>query len=307
MTIQQLEYICALAHHRHFVKAATACNVTQPTLSMMIQKLEDELGIMIFDRGNHPITITSIGEKIISQAKTTLNELHRIAELAGSETKQVAGDLRIGVIPTVAPYLVPKLIMQFRNSYPQVSLSVKEMTTRSIITYLLQSDLDMAILATPLAHQDILEIPLYYEKFVAYFSTSYLDQNLPLRATDLPLEHIWVLQEGHCLRTQVFNFCHNPNMENREYEAGSIDTLVKIVDQNGGYSVIPELHIEFLNEEQRKHVRQIDNPPAVREISIVIKKNYVREGMINAVVNIVKQLIPPHMIDERLKKFAVKL
>ncbi len=307
MTIQQLEYICALAKHRHFVKAAAACNVTQPTLSMMIQKLEDELGVIIFNRGNHPITITSIGEKIIAQGRTTLNELHRITELADSETKQVAGDLRIGVIPTVAPYLVPKFIMQFRSSYPQVSLSVKEMTTTSIITHLLQSDLDMAILATPLDYEDILEIPLYYEKFVAYFSASYFDKDMPLRATDLPLEHIWVLQEGHCLRTQVFNFCHNNITKNTEYEAGSIDTLVKIVDKNGGYSVIPELHIEFLNEEQRMHVRTIDNPPAVREISIVIKKNYAREGMINAVVNIVKQVIPPHMIDNRLKKFAVKL
>ena len=303
MTIQQLEYICALAKHRHFVKAAAACNVTQPTLSMMIQKLEDELGVIIFNRGNHPITITSIGEKIIAQGRTTLNELHRITELADSETKQVAGDLRIGVIPTVAPYLVPKFIMQFRSSYPQVSLSVKEMTTTSIITHLLQSDLDMAILATPLDYEDILEIPLYYEKFVAYFSASYFDKDMPLRATTT-LEHYLGIKRG-MFGYSVFIFVYN--IIKIRNTSGSIDTLVKIVDKNGGYSVIPELHIEFLNEEQRMHVRTIDNPPAVREISIVIKKNYAREGMINAVVNIVKQVIPPHMIDNRLKKFAVKL
>ncbi len=310
MNLQQLEYLVALEEHCYFIKAAEFCGVTQPTLSMMVQKMEDELGVKIYIRGKQPITFTTIGKKIVEQAKVTLYEMRKIKELASVETDTIEGEIRLGIIPTVAPYLVPQLIAYFREKFPQIYLNIKELTTDSIIHQLTLLNIDMAILATPLLQDEFLEIPLYYEKFVAYFSQTYphLKQLKPtIKVTDLPIEHVWVLQEGHCLRNQVFNFCNNQLSQNQEYEAGSIDTLIKIVDSNGGYTVIPELHIHFLEEKQKESLREFDAPPAVREISLIFKQHYMREGIINLLVNAVKAIIPAHMIDDRLKKFRVRL
>mgnify|MGYP005757157987 FL=1 len=307
MTIQQLEYIVAVDRHRHFVRAAEDCGVTQPTLSAMIQKLEEELNAQIFDRSKHPVEPTGIGRKIIAQARTALNDMGRLQELVQSEVNALSGKLSIGIIPTVAPYLVPKFIRHFGAQHPEVTLSLSEMRTGNITGRLLDSSLDMAILATPLDNPDLLEIPLYYERFVAYFSPEIVRDKRELRASDLPEEGLWVLQEGHCLRNQVFNFCEKKPGAHHIYEAGTIDTLIRIVDQNGGYTVIPELHLEFLSEPQTRNIRPIDSPPAVREISLVIRKDYLKERMVNAVADTIKTVIPERMLDERLRKFSIRL
>jgi len=306
MTLQQIEYIVALNRHRHFVKAAEECGVTQPTLSAMVQKLEDELDVKIFDRSKHPIEPTAIGEKIIRQAETTLNEMRRIQEVVDNETNSVTGTLKIGIIPTIAPYLVPDFIATFRKDYEFISLTISEMRTTNVLEQLQNGYIDLAIVSTPLDQPDMLEIPLYYEKFIAYFSPTQIHAEVPLNAKDMPLDDLWILQEGHCARRQIFNFCH-AETSNHMYEAGSIDTLIKIVDKNGGYTVIPELHRPFLTENQLKNVREITSPPAVREVSILIRKDFVKERMINAVANTIKKIIPPQMLDERLKKFSIRL
>lgn len=307
MTLQQFEYIIALDKTRHFVRAAEMCGVTQPTLSAMIQKLEDEMDCRIFDRSSHPIVPTQVGEIIIQQAQVILFNVNLLKENVITQKGALSGSLMLAMIPTVAPYLLPKFISTFRHDYPDISLKVTEMRTESIIKKLQTAEIDMAILSTPLDDSKILEVPLYYEKFVAYISPNEsIFSKEEISTSEMPLEHLWVLEEGHCLRNQVFNFCHN-NLHTSTYEAGSIDTLVKIVDVNGGYTVIPELHVDLLNDTQKLNLRKIVRPEATREISLVIRHDYVREGLMNAVANTIKQIIPQYMLDARLKKFAIKL
>ncbi len=307
MNLQQLEYIIAVNKHRHFARAAKHCGVSQPTLSMMIKKLEEELDSVIFDRTKHPVELTETGKKIISQAERAIFETEKLKELVKSDIKALSGTLSIGVIPTLAPYLVPKLIKHFKQNYPNISLSISEMTTEELIRALSKRDIDMFIAATPLEEAEFYEIPLYYEKFLAYFSDNHPYIDLPLSASNMPADNLWILEEGHCFRDQVFNFCTETMSYNQMFEAGSIDTLVRIVDINGGYSVIPELHLTYLSEKQKKNIRAINNPPAIREISLVINKDFIKEKMVNAVADAVKAIIPAHMIDERLKKYSIRL
>jgi len=308
MTLHQLEYVLALEKTRHFVRAAELCGITQPTLSAMIQKLEDELDCKIFDRTRQPIEPTDIGWQIIRQSQVLIYQANQLKESVKLEKNTLSGNLNLAIIPTIAPYLLPKFIAAFKKSYSEISLKVSEMHTSTIIEKLHFAEIDMAILSTPLEDSKILEVPLYYERFMAYISPAEtVFERTELSANDMPLDKLWVLEEGHCLRNQVFNFCNDKPKQNSIYEAGSIDTLVKIVDINGGYTVIPELHVELLNEIQKQNLRKIENPEATREISIVIREDFVREGILNAVAECVKQIIPSHMLDTRLKKFAIKL
>jgi LysR family hydrogen peroxide-inducible transcriptional activator len=308
MTLQQLEYILALEKTRHFVRAAEMCGVTQPTLSAMIQKLEDELDCKIFDRSRQPIEVTEMGREIIRQAQVIIYQSNQLKESVKNEKDTVSGSLNLAIIPTIAPYLLPQFIAGFKKSHPAISLKVSEMHTSTIIEKLRVAEIDMAILSTPLDDPKILEVPLYYERFIAYISPNEpIYERSELSATDMPLDKLWVLEEGHCMRNQVFNFCHNKPVQSSTYEAGSIDTLVRIVDVNGGYTVIPELHIDLLNEDQKKNLREIVKPEATREISVVIRHDFVREGILNAVAECIKEIIPSHMLDARLKKFAIRL
>ncbi len=308
MTLQQLEYVLALDKTRHFVRAAEICGVTQPTLSAMIQKLEDELDCKIFDRSRQPIEPTKIGKQIIDQAQVIIYQTNQLKESIKTEKGSLTGILNLAIIPTIAPYLLPQFIALFKDMYPDITLKVSEMHTDTIIQKLRIAEIDMAILSTPLEDPHILEVPLYYEKFIAYISPKDpIYERTQLSATDMPLDRLWVLEEGHCLRNQVFNFCNKKPHHDSTYEAGSIDTLVKIVDINGGYTVIPELHIELLNDRQKLNLREIVKPEATREISVVIRHDFVREGLLNAVAECVKQIIPSHMLDARLKKFAIRI
>jgi LysR family hydrogen peroxide-inducible transcriptional activator len=244
---------------------------------------------------------------VIKKAQTVLHSVNLLKESIASIKGSLSGSFTVAMIPTVAPYLLPGFIAAFQHDYPEVSLRVTEMRTESIIRNLQSAEIDMAILATPLNDPNLLEVPLYYEKFEAYISPKEkLFEKQEVATDEMSDDRLWVLEEGHCLRNQVFNFCKNRKHAST-YEAGSIDTLVKIVDINGGYTVIPELHVELLNDVQKLNVRQIVKPEATREISLVIRHDYVREGLMNAVANTVKQIIPQHMLDARLKKFSIKL
>jgi len=308
MTLQQLEYIIALDKHRHFVKAAESCHVTQSTLSMMIQKLEQELEINIFDRKSQPIQPTEIGQQLIDQAKVILYNARQFKELALTEKQQESGKVTLGIIPTVAPYVLPRLfnILQERN--PNIKLHVKEITTGEIINQLEKAEIDMALLATPLNNANFLEIPIYYERFFGYVSpTEDLYELKELEMHHIPMDHLWILKEGHCLRNQVLRLCEFDSGFSSIYEAGSIDTLIKIVDTNGGYTIIPELHIDLLNEQQKLNVRPIVNPEPNREISLVVRNDYVKERLLNVIAKNISDTIPENMLDERLKKFSIKL
>jgi LysR family hydrogen peroxide-inducible transcriptional activator len=308
MNLQQLEYIVALDTHRHFVNAAKACGVSQPTLSTLVTRLEEELDTAIFDRSAHPIHPTAVGEKIIEQAKAVLLKLAQIKELSLNEREQKSGKIRLGVIPTVAPYIIPPLFNELQQYKEQIDLHVSEQQTHIIVDQIRKGELDMAILATPLNNDDILEIPLYYEKFIAYVSPKEeIHAQSEIQSSLMPTEHLWVLKEGHCMRNQIFNFCESKSEYAQIYEAGSINTLIGIVDANGGYTIIPELHIPLLSQQQQTHLRPLSEPTPVREISLILRTDYVRQGLVNTIVDAVKAVIPEDMIDARLKKFAVKL
>lgn len=307
MTIQQLQYITALDKYRHFVKAAESCGVTQSTLSAMVRNLENELDVMIFDRNAHPVVPTPVGEKIIAQAKVVLYNAGQLAEIPLMERNVAVGTIRLGIIPTVAPYVLPALFREMR-SRPEIALRVSEMRTAVIVEKLKLAEIDMAILATPLGEESLLEIPVYYEKFYAYVSPDDpLHSASSVEAGRLPGMDMWLLQEGHCFRNQIFNLCSGSVHHSAEYEAGSIDNLVRVVDMNGGHTIIPEMHLPFLTEAQKKNVRDIVPTGSVREISIVIRNDYVKEGLLNAVSDVMKRIIPENMLDSRLKKYAIRI
>lgn len=308
MNLQQLEYIVAVDKHKHFVNASKECNITQSTLSSMIQKLESELDVIIFDRNSHPIQTTKIGEKIIDQAKIVLYNANQLIELVKDEKKKDEGQIKLGIIPTVATYILPKLFKEVMEKYPNIKLNVTETQTSNIIDLLHRAELDMAILVTPLNEDDLLEIPIYYEEFMAYISP--LDNlycKREIKSSTMPLDNMWILQEGHCFRNQVLNFCKQNSDFKPLYEAGNIGTLVNIVDKNKGYTIIPKLHIDLLTQEQKKNLRPLVSPNVVREVSIVIRKDYVRETLLNHTAELIKSIIPEDMIDERLKKFRIRL
>ena len=258
MTLQQLEYIVALDRHRHFVKAAEACHVSQPTLSAMIARLEEELDVRIFDRSRHPVQPTPAGENILHQARMVLQHTLQLKEIVSTARNLLTTRFNLGIIPTVAPYIIPSFIGIFGENFPQTEVSILEMRTDEIIRDLKSARLDMGVLATPLMDPDILRsVVLRNISCVCLpFRPQLFKTKTFCRRT--PLQHLWVLQEGHCLRNQVFNFCtENSPVEKQVYEAGSIDNLIRIIDINGGYTLIPQLHVPMLTKDQRQHVRPV--------------------------------------------------
>jgi len=309
MNLQQLQYIVAVAEYGSFTKAADACEITQSTLSAMIRKLEEELDTVIFDRQAHPVRPTPAGEKVLDQTRVILYNIGQLQEMTRSERESRKGSINLGIIPTVAPYIIPGMVKFIQDHDHEVKLHVVEMRTQYLIDALRTAELDMAIMATPAGGKDLLEIPLYYEKFSAYVSPSETEvYAMPeIESADMPSGHLWLLQEGHCLRNQVVRMCEVRSESTPVYEAGSIDTLVRIVDTVGGYTVIPELHIPYLSESQKKNLRPFVRPEADREISLVIRSDYVREGLLNVVAEAVRAIVPPGMLDARLKKFAIRI
>lgn len=308
MTLQQMEYIVALDKYRHFVLAAESCGVTQPTLSAMVQKLEEELDVRIFERSNRTVSPTVVGVKIIRQARTALNEAKRIREVVADETGSMRGTLRIGIIPTVAPCIVPDFICRFRADYPEVQLYIEELENKTLLRELENGKLDVGLAASPVSSMNLMEIPLYREKFVAYLSARCHKIWEQTGEIGWSLEHMWILKEGHCVPGEALNFCKNRDVGNHIYEAGSIETLVRIVDRNGGYTVIPELYQAFLSDAQRANIRELSEFQDIsRTISFWVKKDFIRERMLNAVGDILKQLIPVEMLVPRFREFPIRL
>lgn len=313
MNIQQLEYIIAVDHYRHFSKAAEASCVTQPTLSMMVQKLEEELGVKIFDRGQLPIQPTEIGKLIIEQARVAVAQVNHIKDVVLEQKGIVKGIFRLGIIPTVSPYLLPKLVKVHSGIDYDIRIAVSEMTTDQIMTALENDMLDGGIMATPLNEPHLKETPLYYEKFFAYVSPNEkpIYAKTSLDENDLNMAQLWMLDEVHCFRTQILHLCkmkkRQPDASIFSYEAGSIDTLINIVDNYEGITVIPEMAIDNLNDTQKKKVRPFKNTTPVREISLVTRKEYLRQRLLDIIAQEIKSAVPTSLQDEAMKKYIVPL
>ncbi len=307
MTLVQLEYIVALDTYRHFATAAENCFVTQPTLSMQIQKLEDELGVKIFDRSKQPVVPTELGEALLEQARQILKESQKINEIVQEKKNEFAGELSIGIIPTLAPYLLPLFLKNFLAAYPQVRVRIAEYVTDALIDKLKNNQLDVGLLVTPLEESNLYETPLFYEEFVVYLSkkNELLKKHYVL-AKDIDVRQLWLLEEGHCIRSQIMNLCElrTQSQENTscKYEAGSIETLKKMVEMNNGITILPELSLYDLHEEQMEYIRYFKAPAPVREVSIVTHRNYVKKRLIEALKEAILQAIPDKMKNRKKKK-----
>ena len=310
MTIVQLEYLVAVDTYRSFVVAAQKCFVTQPTLSMQIQKLEDTLGVKLFDRSKQPVTPTEIGIDIIYQARMVLAESEKIKEIVSDRQKELSGELRVGIIPTISPYIFPNILLGFSEKYPQVKVSVWEQTKEQIIQQLKSGTLDCGILSTPLHESSLTEIPVFYENFVAYVSKhSKLSKKKSIVTDDIDIDEIWVLNEGHCMREQVLNICQRrkstKGFQHFEYNTGSIETLKRMVDQNNGATILPELALADLTDKQMDKVRYFKSPEPAREVSLVIQRNFLKRRMIEALKNEILEFVPKRLKNKKKKEVMV--
>jgi LysR family transcriptional regulator, hydrogen peroxide-inducible genes activator len=307
MNLQQLEYIIAVDNQRHFVKASEKCFVTQATLSMMIKKLEDELEVRIFDRSKQPVVPTDIGEKIIAQAKVILREAMKMKDLIKEDKGEISGEIRLGIIPTLAPYLLPLFLKSFLEKYPLIKLSVHEHTTEEIIKKLLNNDLDAALAAIPLNQSSITEQTLFYEEFLVYASPKEkVMKKKYLLPGDIDINRLWMLEEGHCLRSQVVNLCELKRQEKEisrlDFSSGSIETLKKMVDINGGITIIPALSANDLSKKQKNNIRNFRSPAPVREIGLITHRYYVKERLTEALKNEIMLCMPKEMKSAKKKE-----
>lgn len=308
MNLQQLKYIMAIDRFRNFAKAADACNISQPTLSAMLMKLEEELDVRIFERSNKMVTLTAVGEKILRQAQTVVMETDRITEIVREEKGALSDAFSLSVGPTIAPYLLPKFIKHYQESYPSVALSISEMKANFMLDALLRGELDAGIAIADNVRPGILEMPLYSERFYVYLAESCWRKLPVFKPENLEHENMWIMKEAQCLRDSAFSFCKMRSKGRHIYEAGSIETLIRIVDENGGYTIIPEMHLPFLTEQQRANVRKIEGDYlSLRRVSLYVKDDYVREMMLNTVVNVLKTFMPNGMLNEGIVKYGVKL
>ncbi len=303
MTIQQLKYIVALDYHRHYVKAANACFITQPTLTLQVKKLEGEIGTTIFNRDKAPLIPTPAGEILIAKAKSILREVNEFNEFAYGHKADLTGEYTIGIIPTIAPYILPLFLEDFINDHPHVKLVIKEMQTEQIIKSLHDGTLDISILSTPLEDSRLREINLYQEPFLVYCKEPELFNNSDeIHQEDLTPENLLLLEEGHCFRNQVLNICKENKAKGNHsfiFESGSIQTIKGLVKAGLGYSLVPQLSIQDTLE--AKFVKKFKKPIPTREVSIVVNKNFSKEKLLENLLLSIKRNIPEDL--ERLDNY----
>ncbi len=298
MNLQQLTYVIAIDRFRHFARAAEHCSVTQPTLSTMVNRFEEEVGVKVFDRSRSPVIPTETGKLIIAQARRILDEIEHLKHLAGEMSDQVEGELRLGIIPTVAPFLLPLFLSDLLTEHKKLKISISELTTSEIIAQLKTNSIDAGILATPLDQESIREIPLYNEPFVVYQGKN-LAHNAEKYITvkDIDLDKLWLLEEGHCLRSQIATLCElkkqKPMRSNLVYEAGSIDSLKRLVDFNNGVTILPLLAIREFSKEEMASVQYFKEPEPVRQISIVTYRHHLKERSVDVLQAMIRKKVEP--------------
>ena len=301
ITLTQLEYIVAIDEYRHFATAAEKCFVTQPTLSMQIKKLEDELGVIIFDRSRQPVVPTDLGAKLIEQARMTLSATQRIKEIIQEQQQEVEGTLKIGIIPTLAPYLLPVFIGPYIRKYPAVKVEVEELVSEEIIRRLKRDMLDVGLFVTPYHDEKIVERPVFYEEMLVYaHPDSELLKKKEVGHEDIVTSDIWMLGNGHCFRNQVVNLCEMSASQHKnlpfEFESNSLETLMRIVDVEGGFTLIPELALQYMSPEKKKQVRSIANTKPLREVSVIYSRHFTKQRLITLLCDEIKSVVPAHML-----------
>ena len=307
MTLQQLRYIVAIDDHRHFGKAAEACGLTQSTLSLMVKKMEEELDVRIFDRDAHPVAPTATGRKIIDRAKVILFNVEQLVQMTRSEKESLTGPLKIALISSVAPTLVPSLFKHIGARYPMIDLQTEEMLSDTAKDKLRKAEVDMGILVGPVREPNLLEIPLYHERFFAYVSPdnpAYAQEQI--RASSLRSQPIWIIRDG--LRQMVPQDVKEGTFTyERFFEGGRVGILIQIVNENGGITFIPETHANLILFSQQHCIRPIIDPVPGRTVSLVIRSDYIHEAKLNAVVDAIKQAIPVSMQDSVIRKGKLTL
>jgi len=296
----QLEYIVALATYGNFKLASEQCYVTQPTLSMQIKKMEQVLGVILFDRSKQPVVPTPIGLQVVDQARRILNERDRLSEIVDTHQNEIQGELQLGVIHSIAPYLLPLFIVELNQKYPRLFIHVHEMITEDLIHALRMETIDVAILVTPMDYKQIVTSPLYYEAIAVYVSPDhpfYHYDAIPQDALDS--DEMWMLREGHCFRDQTLNLCRNQGQLSRNrkfsFETGSIETLIKMVDLQGGFTLIPEMVISNISPEKRDRIKWIEGTPKLREVSIATFRSYAKQRLVKVLVDSIQEAVPPGM------------
>ncbi len=301
VTLTQLEYIVAVDVHRHFGRAAESCFVTQPTLSMQIKKLEEDLGVIIFERSKQPLIPTDVGQRLIDQARVVLSESAELQNIIEDHRNEVSGLLRIGIIPTLAPYLLPRFIGHYKRTWPNIIIKVEELTTGNIIELLQKDLLDVGILVTPLKENKIIEKPVFYEEMLIYANENHpLHQKKEITPVDIATPDIWLLSDGHCFRDQVVNLCSYMSGAGGglpfQFEAGSLETLMNIVDVEGGITLIPELAKYTMSEARQKNLISFTNITPLREVSLVYSRHFAKHKLISLLWREVKDTLPSELL-----------
>lgn len=295
MTITQLKYVLAVAKYKNFTAASEQCFVTQPTLSMQIQKLEEELDVIIFNRKKKPIQLTSIGEKVVLQAKVIIDESQRITDIVEQQKGYIGGDFRIGIIPTIMPTLLPLFLKTYLKKYPKVNLIIEELTTSEIIKKLNEGFIDVAIAATPLENNTIQERILYYEPFVGYVSEKHrLFKNKKIKVSDLDIDDILLLDDGHCFKDNILNLCGSLINDNKaifSLRSGSFKTLIKLSKEGLGMTLLPFLQTLDLSESDKKHLRDFEKPVPAREVSLIYHKSQLKMQLIETLKSTIDSVI----------------
>ena len=309
-TLTQLEYLVAVDRLRHFGKAAKACHVSQPTLSMQLQKLEEEYGMTFFDRSKQPILPTQEGLAVIEQAKSVLREVGKLDHICRNRKNEPSGDFRLALIPTIAPYLLPLFLGAFADAYPEVKLSIEEMTTENIIQALEQDRIDAGILATPLQIESLVEKPLYYEPFSLYVSEKHpLSRLDTINEEKLDAKDLWLLSEGHCLRNQIVRICSLRGktgiFPNVKFESGSLETVIHLVEQGHGYTLLPLLATRSLARTRREQLKPFSKPVPSREVSLVYRRTQYKQPILEALAAQVQAALPDDLPKEKLKGIEV--
>ncbi len=309
MTFIQLKYIVAIDTFRHFALAAEKCFVSQPTLSMQLQKAEEEMGVRIFDRSKQPLIPTELGAELIEQARKIIAEVEVLDEIVSLRKGIISGELKIGIIPTLAPYLLPLFIHSFTQKYPHVKLVISELTTNTIIADLRHGKIDMGLLVTPLRESGIKEFPLFYEELMAFVSKENAHQKKTyLLPGDIDPNKLWLLEEGHCFRSQIENLCELKKASSQknyiQYESGSIETLRRMVDTNNGITILPELALADMTKSQLSQVRHFKKPAPMREVSIVVHRDYIKKKLIDVIHKEI-MLSVPDKVKENKNQYVV--
>lgn len=303
ITLTQLEYIVAIDEYRHFATAAEKCFVTQPTLSMQIKKLEDDLGVIIFDRSRQPVVPTDIGAKLVEQARLTLASTERIKEIIREDKQEVEGTLKIGIIPTLAPYLLPIFIGHYIRKYPAIKVEVEELVSEEIIRRLKHDLIDAGLFVTPYPDEKILCCPVFYEEMLVYAHPDHaLLKKEKIEVSDIVNSDIWMLGDGHCFRDQVINLCEMSGVQHKglpfEFESNSLETLMRIVDKEGGFTLIPELAMQYMPESKKKQVRALSTHKPLREVSVIYSRYYTKQRLIELLCEEIRSVVPAHMLEQ---------